>query len=266
MIDLDRELGALDRIPAPDVRDAVSDHVPVRTGDEQSPFVRGRTPRVAVIATVTVICLVAGGLVWRAFTPREDVPATVADGGPGSGSSPIAPSPTAGPGVVPTTASGAVIPEGIAGFVTCWRSATGGANVLQSESDDPIAACERSLTREHILTSGDWVMCAAPGSVWVAQAKDAAVCEGQFPLHELPEGYEAAVDRVNEARRLLSKRFATGECFDHEIVVEETERILREVGLDRWAVRDTWKASEGACAAPSYWNFEDFQVHVMNES
>ena len=74
MIDLDRELRALDDIPTPELGDNVQRREPGLSDEVRSPFVRGGTSALAVIATVMVICVVAGGLVWTAFTPREDAP------------------------------------------------------------------------------------------------------------------------------------------------------------------------------------------------
>jgi hypothetical protein len=110
-------------------------------------------------------------------------------------------------------------------------------------------------------------MCASPGYVHVARVEDAAVCDGLLPLSELPDGYEAAVERIYAARSSLERRYPQeGElCFRHTAIVRVMEKILVSEGLRRWSVVDRWDRAGAACAWPSYWDFEQFQVHVLNE-
>ena len=82
MVDLDRELRALDHLPAPDVADEIQRRRSLPPSDEPSPFARARVARAALIATVTVICLIAGGLVWQGFAPNGDAPATTPTSAP----------------------------------------------------------------------------------------------------------------------------------------------------------------------------------------
>lgn len=243
------------------------------TGQPDLPAIRRRGSRRRVSrglgGVAATLCIAAGvGLpLWQLSGVQGGSPDRVADGQQGSSPSASQPSPTDSPGVVPVSEDGEVIAESIAGYVVCYRSASGGGNVLQADSSDPLGTCEESLRREGVESSGHWVMCATPGYVHIARVEDAAVCDGLLPLSELPGGYEAAVERINAARSSLQLRYPQkGElCFRHHAMVRLTEETLASEGLRRWSVVDRWDPAGTACAWPSYWDFEQFQVHVLNE-
>ena len=232
---------------------------------------RGARRRTARVGGVAAVSLIAGALIvgplWSLAPMRGSSSRQALDGSSGRvDPSPAVPLETETPAALPTDAAGNIPAEAIAGMLTC--QVTVGHTNVEAPDVDPIAACAASLTDEKARFSGEWVMCASPGAVHVVPSEQFGGCGSWTQLDRLPDGFSTAVTAITDARAEMAERIPErgSACLSPDRAVRVTEAILAEFGLHRWTVVDrSDRNTDSRCAAPSYWHFEEFEVHVLTE-